>query len=170
MRRLRIIQSTHLGRITETVAERLKEVYGLDVVVDEKTFAIAPHSFNALRRQHNAVSIAEALLKIKKNDELLLALIDVDIYAPGLNYCFGIALKGVAVVSTYRLDPRFYGLPYDESLYHERIIKEACHEVGHLLGLQHCNNPKCVMRFSNWIRDTDFKDYMPCTRCINKLR
>ncbi|MCL7387368.1 MAG: archaemetzincin family Zn-dependent metalloprotease [Thaumarchaeota archaeon] len=170
MRRLRIIQSKYLGRIAEIVAGRLKEVYGLDVVVDEKTFNVTPYSFNALRRQHNAVSIAEVLSKMKMNDELLLALVDVDTYAPGLNYCFGIALKDVAVVSTYRLDPRFYGLPYDESLYHERIIKEACHEVGHLLGLQHCDNPKCVMHFSNWIHDTDVKGYMPCARCISKLR
>ncbi|MEM2909993.1 MAG: archaemetzincin family Zn-dependent metalloprotease [Nitrososphaerota archaeon] len=170
MRKLRIIKSTPLERITYVVAERLKEVYGLDVVVDEKTFSVTPQSFNALRRQHNAVSIAEILSKMKKHDELLLALVDVDVYAPGLNYCFGIALKGVAVVSTYRLDPRFYDLPYDESLYRDRTVKEACHEVGHLLGLQHCSDPKCVMHFSNWIYDTDVKGYMPCARCTSKLR
>ncbi len=163
-------QSTHFGRIVEVVAERLKEIYGLDVTVDEKTLNVTFHSFNALRRQHNAVTIAEMLLRMKGADELLLFLIDVDIYAPGLNYCFGIALKGVAVVSTYRLDPRFYGLPYNESLYHERMIKEICHEVGHLLGLQHCSNIKCVMYFSNWIHDTDVKGYIPCERCISKLR
>ncbi|PUA33760.1 MAG: hypothetical protein B9J98_02115 [Candidatus Terraquivivens tikiterensis] len=170
MRKLRVIRSTVLGSIAEDVAERIKEVYRLDVTVDEGTFSVTPQSFNALRRQHNAVSLAEILSKMKGDDELLLALVDVDIYAPGLNYCFGIALKGVAVVSTYRLDPKFYGLPHDESLYRERIIKEACHEVGHLLGLQHCHEPKCVMRFSNWIYDTDVKGYMPCARCLKKLR
>ncbi|MEM4675293.1 MAG: archaemetzincin family Zn-dependent metalloprotease, partial [Nitrososphaerota archaeon] len=163
-------QSSRIGKVTEVIAERLKEVYGLDVVIDKETFSITPHSFNALRRQHDAIAIVETLSKTKKEDELLLALIDVDVYAPGLNYCFGIAFKGVAVVSTYRLDPRFYGLPYDESLYSERAIKEACHEVGHLLGLKHCNDPKCVMYFSNWIHDTDVKGYVPCARCINKLR
>ncbi|MCS7136536.1 MAG: archaemetzincin family Zn-dependent metalloprotease [Nitrososphaerota archaeon] len=170
MRKLRIIQSTQLGKTTEVIAERLREVYGLDVSIDEETFSVTSHSFNALRRQHNALSIVEVLSKTKKDDALLLALIDVDIYAPGLNYCFGIALNDIAVVSTYRLDPRFYGLPYDESIYRERIVKEACHEVGHLLGLKHCENPKCVMHFSNWIYDTDVKSYMPCARCMGKLR
>lgn len=170
MRRLRIIQSTHLGKITEVIAKRLKEVYGFDVTVDEKSFSIPPHSFNVLRRQYDAVLIAETLTKMRKDDELLLALVDVDIYASGLNYCFGIALKGTAVVSTYRLDPRFYDSPYDEALYSDRAVKEACHEVGHLLGLKHCNDPRCVMYFSNWIYDTDAKGYMPCARCMSKLR
>ncbi|OYT52052.1 MAG: hypothetical protein B6U73_00475 [Desulfurococcales archaeon ex4484_204] len=36
-----------------------------------------------------------------------------------------------------------------------RVRKEVMHEVDHLLGLNHCSNPLCIMRFSNSILDTN---------------
>jgi archaemetzincin len=49
-----------------------------------------------------------------------------------------------------------------------RVIKEAVHELGHALGLTHCEKSRCVMHFSNSLQDTDFKHYMFCERC-NKI-
>ena len=40
------------------------------------------------------------------------------------------------------------------------------HEVGHaLFALRHCNNPKCVMSFSNTIFDVDRKSKEVCKNC-----
>ncbi len=95
----------------------------------------------------------------------------VDLYAPGLNFVFGEALvfRGPALISVYRLRPEYYGMLWDEGLFHERVLKEAVHELGHTLGLGHCKNPRCVMFFSNSILETDRKSAQLCRLCYNRV-
>ncbi|GAJ15820.1 unnamed protein product, partial [marine sediment metagenome] len=47
--------------------------------------------------------------------------------------------------------------------------KEVIHEIGHLLGLRHCSNPKCVMHFSNTLNDTENKDIIFCKECRREI-
>lgn len=56
-----------------------------------------------------------------------------------------------------------------ESLFHLRAVKEAVHELGHTYGLGHCRNPRCVMSFSNSLRDVDRKERDFCPSCRRKL-
>ncbi len=81
----------------------------------------------------------------------------MDLTVPGLNFVFGLAdpARGAAVISLARLYPEFYGQPRDPRRFKERAVKEAVHELGHLLGLGHCPDPACVMSFSNSLADTD---------------
>lgn len=51
----------------------------------------------------------------------------------------------------------------NDSLFYQRIIMEAVHELGHAFGLNHCNNSVCVMDFSNSIKDTDINSF--CDMC-----
>lgn len=88
--------------------------------------------------------------------------VDCDGYYPGLNFVFGLAAPALktAVVFTARLrGPRF----------EERLVKEITHEAGHLHGLGHCRNPRCVMYFSNSLLDTDHKDPYFCDNCRRRL-
>jgi len=96
--------------------------------------------------------------------EKLLIVTSVDLFSSNLNFVFGIAeLNGKkTVISTYRLKA------HDE-LFDERVLKEAVHELGHTFGLRHCSNPKCVMHFSNSLRDTDIKDWRFCSKCSKKI-
>jgi len=80
---------------------------------------------------------------------------------PGLNFVFGVAEGDYALVFTARL--------LGELLV-TRILKEVIHEVGHTLGLGHCENPSCVMHFSNTLMDTDRKGPGFCPRCMVKVR
>ena len=100
-------------------------------------------------------------------EEMILGVTGVDLTAPGLNFVFGLADPGsrVAVISLARLYPEFYGQPRDPGLFKARAVKEAVHELGHLLGLDHCPDPACVMAFSNSLADTDRKEPGFCLRC-----
>jgi archaemetzincin len=68
-----------------------------------------------------------------------------------------------------RLRQEFYGLKKNDSLFYQRIVKEAVHELGHAFGLSHCNKFTCVMHFSNSLRDTDIKENNFCNNCRTRL-
>jgi archaemetzincin len=87
-----------------------------------------------------------------------------DLYVPGMNFVFGEARcpGNVAVISTARLKPK----ARNSRLFKERVVKEATHEVGHMLGLRHCDDVFCVMHFSERIDDTDEKHWAFCESCL----
>ncbi|HDD35370.1 MAG TPA: archemetzincin, partial [Candidatus Desulfofervidus auxilii] len=122
--------------------------------------------------QYLSAPFLKALMKEKKEDELILGIVEVDLYTPGLNFIFGEAaiLAGVAIIALARLHQSFYGLLENEELFKSRTLKEAVHELGHLFGLPHCSNPRCVMHFSNSILDTDKKSAFFCDNCKRKIK
>jgi archaemetzincin len=97
----------------------------------------------------------------------ILALRDFDAYSGPLNFVLGEAYvdRNISAIYLPRLIQEFYGLKPDESLYHQRILKEAVHELGHAFGLHHCKNIRCVMHFSNSLSDTDIKTSHFCNVC-----
>jgi archaemetzincin len=102
---------------------------------------------------------------------IILGICNFDAYSSGLNFVFGQAsLTGsVAVIYLPRLRQEFYSLGADTSIFIERVLKEATHEVGHAFGLDHCPKRSCVMHFSNSLVDTDRKAKDFCNICRNKL-
>ena len=85
-----------------------------------------------------------------------------DIYSPGLNHVFGKAYAGerVCIISSRRLqDVR------DMDRTAERLMKVTLHEVGHLLGLAHCEDPCCVMYRSNDAAGVDGRALSLCEKC-----
>ena len=102
----------------------------------------------------------------------VLGVASTDLFIPILTFVFGEAeLSGQsAVFSTARLDPRFYGLPPDPALLHERSVKEARHELGHTFGLIHCRTSECVMRASTDAGAVDVKGAEYCRSCSRRLR
>ena len=130
------------------------------------------------RRQYYSPHVIEYVYKqfkdfINDNDNILIACIsDIDAYSDNLNFVFGEAVPHLRTCCVYtrRLRNEFYGLPADTTKFYLRIIKEVIHEVGHLLGLGHCNNTSCVMRFSNSLFEVDLKKPYFCHRCKTILR
>jgi archaemetzincin len=131
-----------------------------------------PHpnfAWNKRREQYSAEAI---LSRVQRGKALCaLGIADLDLYVPDLNFVFGLARgdEGRAIIALPRLRQSYYGLQEDTELLRERVVKEAVHELGHVFGLPHCNNPRCVMAFSNSLRDTDYKGREFCQRCRKAL-
>lgn len=120
-------------------------------------------AWNSLREQYRA----ELLLKAAREaaSGRVLGVTDQDLYAEGLNFVFGLAERpGRAALITAA---RLYSA--DEAHFQARLLKEAVHELGHTLGLDHCQHPRCVMFFSNTVADTDRKGSDYCAACRSKL-
>lgn len=122
--------------------------------VPEHTFSPYVHQFSAPSIVHQLAAAAEG------PSSKVLGVTAFDLYAPRTNYVFGEAqMSGqVAVVSLYRLCER------GRQLYFDRVAKEAVHELGHTFGLEHCDDPTCVMHFSHTITDTDLKTGEFCAK------
>lgn len=123
-------------------------------------------AFHPQRNQYHSTRILAILEREaeRKPASRLLGVADFDLFVPGMNYVFGEArLPGrVGVVSTHRLKPQSVN---QNQLVHERVTKEAVHEIGHMLGFNHCEKPRCVMHFSENIQDTDHKLAEFCGNC-----
>ena len=110
------------------------------------------------RKQYHSTRILALLEKQVEHLPVakVLGVADFDLFVPGMNFVFGEArFPGrVGIISTHRLKPQS---PVESQLLHDRVTKEAVHEIGHMLGFKHCENPLCVMHFSEGILDTDRK-------------
>ena len=137
-----------------------------------KAVGIPSEAYHVRRRQYNSEVILHRLQTYRPpQGERLLGITEVDLYVSPLNFVFGQAdLPGrVALISLCRLHQEFYGLASAKALFLLRTTKEAVHELGHTYGLRHCYNTKCVMHFSNSLRDTDIKSDRFCKRCQQEL-
>jgi archaemetzincin len=101
----------------------------------------------------------------------VLGVAEVDLFIPILTFVFGEAqLEGPgAIVSTHRLNNKFYGLPENQTLLVQRIVKESIHELGHTFGLLHCSSPGCVLNSSTYVEDIDQKSDALCPQCQQRL-
>jgi predicted Zn-dependent protease len=147
---------------------------------DDK-FSVEYMSFEGLdkyiptgRRQIDAKKfILDPPVEISRNPpKINIFLVDRDVFVPGFNYVFAVTNPPLSriLISLFRLS-REYSLKnlVDRSRLRERLFKELMHELGHLIGLEHCENKLCVMSFSRNLKELDEKIGWPCEDCIEKM-
>ncbi len=188
-----IINIIPLSNIDENILEFLQD--NLEKIFKRETrvlyrISVPENSFDQNRNQYNSERILNYLIKklsLKNIQDINLAILNLDIFVSQLNFVFGLAsdFPRICLISTARLNPLFYTRSIsssaeknrtlylakeDKKIFNERILKEAVHEIGHTLGLEHCSDYKCVMYFSNTLMDTDKKNYNFCPNCLNILK
>ncbi len=172
MNRIRLLP---LGSIPQQVLSDLATGISAGYHLPCELLAAEPNpafAYNVTRQQYSSTEILAAVARRSTpNDGRLLAVTPVDLYIPILTFVFGEAqLHGnAAVVSYHRLRQEFYGLPTDERILSERLLKESIHELGHTLTLPHCDDYECVMAPSHAVEWIDLKTHRFCTTCSTNV-
>jgi archaemetzincin len=161
-----------LGKLGSDISKEFEQIkLTLDVHIDLKTATNFQSSINKRRNQWNSFKILEWLNKFRANKATrILGILDIDAYSYGFDFVFGEAFYRGRVAAVYlsRLRQEFYDLNPNSSLFYQRLVKEAVHELGHVFGFDHCKNSQCVMYFSTSLLDVDAKGRSLCYSCRKK--
>jgi archaemetzincin len=155
-----------IGKLKEKLSQLLED-FRVQILrpLDAPTMA-----YDSFRKQYHSTRILALLEEYAETvqTEYVLGIASGDLYVPGMNFVFGEARcpGRVAVISTFRLRSRRLDKP---GVFDSRVVKEAVHETGHMLGLEHCRSASCVMHFSEQLADTDRKEEKFCSECESKL-
>lgn len=182
----RTIGLLKIGDITQSVLVKLRKNlersfkgFDLSINIIQDPIPLEKAQYNPKRKQYNASKVLTKILYFSQKKQFfrILGVIDEDIYSKPLNFVFGLAINPkirisefpvVALISITRLRENFYRRAENNVLFELRILKEAIHELGHTISLEHCDK-YCIMRFSNSLADTDKKPPKFCESCQKKL-
>ncbi|MEA4901583.1 hypothetical protein [Desulfitobacterium sp.] len=113
-------------------------------------------AWDSYRGQYDIHFLLENLV-IPDDYDFIIWLINGDIGDSWHPYLFGAAGYKKAVVSNARLGTI------------EELAKEACHEIGHLVGLKHCCRHDCLMHTSWTEKEVRNKLFGLCEKCRQSM-
>lgn len=165
-----------LGRVPEIASKSIAaHIQGYTSLNTDVHPALAPpeYALDRHRLQYNAGTIIKRLEQETFSDyDKVIAILDLDVFIPILTHVFGEAKQGgkFGLVSLYRLRENPEGSTVPTALCLERASKVALHELGHLFGLVHCTDEKCLMHFSGNLQDLDRSPLYFCRYCSSDFK
>ena len=170
-----ILHLLRIGDVDPRVLEELRAdlARGFGLPCEVLPDALDPgFAFHSGRQQVHSTELLKRLTPLVRADSWrVLGVTAVDLFIPVLTFVFGEAQvrNSCAVVSFHRLRQEFYGLPPDAALLRDRLLKEAVHELGHTLGLHHCEDYRCAMAPSHAVEWIDIKGAALCRDCRTRV-
>jgi archaemetzincin len=152
-----------INKLSTTLSARFG--HSVDILQGIK---VPNEAYDLIKGQYFATMILQKLELLKANEkEKILGVIEDDIYNTRHHVLVSDvdAIGGTALVSMFQLKQQFYGLPDDEKMIYQRLVKEATRMVGALFSIPFCRNPKCVMFYSEDMFDIDQKSEKFCDIC-----
>jgi len=154
------------------VSRFIEAILGVKTMVMENPVRIM--GYVTARQQVDAQALLDSIQAYKRRHaiaEPVLLVVHQDLFRNGNSFVFGLAREsvGAGVVSTARLGNEYYGRAGSDEDYMDRIAKEGAHEIGHLIGLPHCDDRECVMFRPDTLDELDRKKKMLCPSCRKQL-
>ncbi len=165
--------STSPQGLQTPVAQAIGAILGTRVELQENPVML--RGFDGIRGQYNASQILTGMQDVYTRQhgisDYILIVAGKDLYIPGRDFVFGLARPSVraGIVSTTRLDNRYYERKGDLYDTIDRVVKEGTHEFCHMLGLDHCKNGECIMFCPTTLDELDRKRKTLCPACQKKL-
>jgi archaemetzincin len=168
------LQLVQIGEVEAGLIHRLRTDLSriMQVECEISPAVLDPEAcFHGERQQYHSSELISRLQELAHpGGGRTLGVASVDLYIPILTFVFGEAQMGgtCAVISSYRLRQEFYGLPVDQEILGQRLVKEAVHELGHTLNLTHCEDYECAMAPSHAVEWIDLKQKIFCGSCQSR--
>ncbi len=153
-----VVIGTFLREWIDPIREALERDLDVEAVIEPAALPLPDFAYYAPRRRYRAERLLEHLNRAYQDaprSERVLGLTSRDISTTKERFhdwgILGLADLGgrAAVVSSFRMRRRASG---ERALF--RMTTTAVHEVGHVLGLEHCDEPRCLMRDAEGTMDT----------------
>jgi archaemetzincin len=154
--------------LLDDLAAEFARIFQVSCHVHEEPFC-ADFAYHPARGQYYSTALLQRMQRLEGHPQTAwLGVTGLDLFIPILTYLFGEAQRGgrCAVVSLHRLRDEFYGLPPNPTLLWQRLVKESAHELGHVLGLRHCLDWRCVMASTHDVERLDLKGQEYCAACL----
>lgn len=164
--------------VLERTIEFIRHFFGMPVkVMEDLPLDRIPEKARRVHpewgvKQILANHIAFEVLKPDLPDDAAacLGLTASDLWATGYNFCFGLASleDRVGIWSFHRKgDPGRGEAAFRDCL--KGSIKTACHEIGHIFGIEHCTSYDCLMCGSNNLEEGSRRPLALCPECLAKI-
>ena len=156
--------------IYQPAIKKLDQVFGFKIE-EKPLLKNLEFALDAERDQYHSTPILQKLSDAAPSHAVkVLAVTRVDLFIPILTHVYGEAQLGgkACIISTYRLDEHTISTGREVPL-HERVFKEAVHELGHTFKLRHCKDQACIMHYCRSVADVDRKSDQFCRYCKTLL-
>lgn len=164
------------GNVDKAVLQEIKSalpgifpmVVSIELAPEEELPSAA---YDPVRKQYDAGMVLEAVAgrnNLATTRESMIVVTDADMYYGDADHVFGLsnAKTKICIISLARLG----GEMPDRRLFLESSVRSAAIELGYVLGLKDCSDPKCMMSLSKSPADEIKKKTSFCRDCKRRLR